>query len=497
MRPSVLLVFALAATSNASWFGSDKPVYNDWDSTQLKAWLIEHNLYTPSLKNAPPSTLKALVQANYDTASSWTEDQYNQAQKTFENVKEDAFGTWDESRLRDWLVKQGVVSPSGPKEELVLLAQSKYAAYTNAASSLAAQASATASSAVYGDPAYQASKSLASVAAEATTQTTKALNDSKDYIYSTWDDNRLRAYLEEKGVLKTKTEKTRDELLAMMSNAYATVADPVWDAWSDSYIREWLVEHGVLSPHTNPSTMTRADLQKHMNNYYYSTSDYVWSTWSDSDLKDWLVTNGYIKSDAQVKREKMQKMVSDTYSQATSTLLSSYSDSALRNWLIDHGYLRSDAQVKRDELVATVSKHYSDAVAKGDKFFTDAQNSVRGNYLTWPDARLRAYLRQRGLSEEAIPTTRPGLLQEVRIRWVQTTSTAESMYLRIREVINNGVGAVEEKLSQVLHILTGTKEEAKAKGQKGYHDAKAKVKEGEYEAKKQAKVKGEKLKGEL
>lgn len=34
------------------------------------------------------------------------------------------------------------------------------------------------------------------------------------------------------------------------------------------------------------------------------------------------------------------------------------------------------------------------------------------SYIVWPDARLRAYLRERGISEDALPTTRPGLLRE-------------------------------------------------------------------------------------
>jgi hypothetical protein len=51
-----------------------------------------------------------------------------------------------------------------------------------------------------------------------------------------WDDNRLRSYLEEKGVIKTKQQATRDQLLAKMKESYASVANPVWSAWSDSYI---------------------------------------------------------------------------------------------------------------------------------------------------------------------------------------------------------------------------------------------------------------------
>ena len=80
----------------------------------------------------------------------------------------------------------------------------------------------------------------------------------------------------------------------------------------------------------------------------------------------------------------------------------------MRQWLIDHGYLRSDAQKTRDDLIKLMQENYDDASAK------------TAAYLTWPDARLRAYLRENGVPEASIrPQTRDELLQEVRIRWYQ------------------------------------------------------------------------------
>lgn len=51
-----------------------------------------------------------------------------------------------------------------------------------------------------------------------------------------WDDNKLRSYLVEKGVIKSKSQAKRDELLAKMKDTYVKTANPVWQAWSDSYI---------------------------------------------------------------------------------------------------------------------------------------------------------------------------------------------------------------------------------------------------------------------
>jgi Putative nuclear envelope organisation protein len=89
----------------------------------------------------------------------------------------------------------------------------------------------------------------------------------------------------------------------------------------------------------------------------------------------------------------------DNYASASGTIWGAWSDSDIRNWLVENGYLRSGAQVKRDELVKAINDKYKDASTR------------TAAYLTWPDARLRAYLRERGVSERALPTSRPGLLR--------------------------------------------------------------------------------------
>lgn len=177
-----------------------------------------------------------LVKANWNSATAWTYDQYNAAQDTFQHLRESTFESWDESQLRQFLLDQGIVAPKGPKEELVLLAKQRYNSYTQAASSLASQASAVPSSAIYGDTKYQASASVSSIIATATDSVAQTLDDSKDYVYSTWSDNQLRDYLVEKGAIKSDAQHTRDELLKLMNTAYAKVSDPVWQAWGDSSI---------------------------------------------------------------------------------------------------------------------------------------------------------------------------------------------------------------------------------------------------------------------
>lgn len=91
----------------------------------------------------------------------------------------------------------------------------------------------------------------------------------------------------------------------------------------------------------------------------------------------------------------------DNYNNVHDTFWNAWTDNQLRAWLIDNGYLRSDAQVKRDELVKSINDKYTDLSAR------------TAPYLTWPDARLRAFLREHGLSDKQLPTSRPGLLREL------------------------------------------------------------------------------------
>ncbi|KZV93874.1 hypothetical protein EXIGLDRAFT_716624 [Exidia glandulosa HHB12029] len=486
MRFAPILLLALPAA--ASWFGSDKPDYLNWNKKQLKDWLNDRNIHVPNgFDNAQ---LQELVKSNWDEGSAWTQDQYTQAQKTFQDVKQSSFDSWDESRLRQFLLEQGVVAPSSKKEELVLLANKQYKSFKAAASSYASQASATASSAYYGSPASQVSASASSVAggaassvssvagnaassvssvagqasasassviAQATDSVVRTLDDSKDYVYSTWDDSQLRSYLHQKGVIRTDTEIKRDQLLAKMRDAYASVTEPVWAAWSDSYMHEWLVAHGIIK---SDYEKKRDQLTGLMQQYYYGTNDYVWSTWDDSTLKGWLVEHNIVKSSAQVKREKMLKLVQDNYNSASDTVYGGWKDSEMRQWLIDNGYMKSDAQAKRDELVKLMSSKYN-----------DAQSRV-ASYTTWPDARLRAFLRNHGITEASMPKSRADLLHETRIRWVQTQWASESLYRRIKDTITGGVETAEEKLGKVLEILGGAKHDVGNAGAKATERAK-------------------------
>ncbi|KAF9073044.1 hypothetical protein BDP27DRAFT_1216537 [Rhodocollybia butyracea] len=425
--------------------------------------------------------------------SSWTSSQYESFQNSVASVRESTFDAWDDSRLRQWLLEQGVVAPKGPREEIVLQAKQRWrdwekakANYESSASSVISEASSTVSSATSA-----ATSAVTSFVAQATADLPQhPLDDTKDYIWSTWDDAKLRKYLVQQGLIDDRTAagKKRDELIAIVKDRYKDAQQNAYEMWSDTYMHDWLASHNLID--------TRSSLQKSrdeyldlMRDYYYTSSQRVWDSWSESDMKQWLVDNGIVKSEAEIRKEKMRRMVQDNYSNAKSTAVSAWSESQMRNWLIENGYMKSDAQAKRDEVVKMFKDKY------------DTVSASAASYFVWPDARLRAYLREHSILSSptsssssffgspnqesfSLPKSRSELLQETRIRWVQTTSAAENVVNKIKEILDaNVIAPVGEQLERIWDLVVGTVSSGKA----GVEDAEADVDEKFEEGKEQAK----------
>lgn len=90
---------------------------------------------------------------------------------------------------------------------------------------------------------------------------------------------------------------------------------------------------------------------------------------------------------------------------------------------------------------------------------------VTPSYLSWPDARLRAYLRQHNVPEDGLPTARPGLLQETRIRWVETKTGTEALWARVRDIVGGVEGGIEGRLWHIWNVLKNYGQNGQCVGQ--------------------------------
>ncbi|KAI6002207.1 hypothetical protein F5J12DRAFT_894281 [Pisolithus orientalis] len=323
-----------------------------------------------------------------------------------------------------------------------------------------------------------ATHTVSDTAAQATRELGRAFDETKDYVFSTWDDSRLRKWLEDHDVVEARKANTRQELLDL-----ANLLLPRG--------HEWLVAHNLLPPHESPRRETLLDYMKH---YYYSTTDKIWHTWSESELKAWLVNHGILKSDAQKQRDELIKLMEEHYLSASDSIWGAWRDSDIRKWLTTHGYIdeRTASRKTRDDLVDLINSKYADASVKS------------ASYLVWPDARLRAYLRERGVSEDALPTSRPGLLQETRIRWVQASTRAENIFAKLRDTVNSGVIAIEDALSWICDSLADRVHQARQKAEeakdfaweKGYQQPFGSAGEGTKRGSEGMRQAGERIKSE-
>jgi hypothetical protein len=173
--------------------------------------------------------------------------------------------------------------------------------------------------------------------------------------------------------------------------------------------------------------------------YYYSSSDTVFNSWKESDLRKYLIDNKIIKSDFQASKDKYASMVADNYQWSQDQLFSSWTDSDLRNYLIQNGYIKSDYEAKRDEYINLAQKHGS--------ALTDSAK----DYINWSDARLKAYLRSTGLSLEKTPTTRQGLMREMRARFAPHKGFLDQIRHGVQYVIDSVQDAAGNAEAKAKH----------------------------------------------
>ena len=143
--------------------------------------------------------------------------------------------SWNESQLKEFLLENDIVAPDSSLNDLRELTKE-----------LVKEIEASASSVSSSVPKPTTFTSLNYVYDSLLND----LNDSKDFIYSNWSDNQLRSYLENKGIIRSKSQLKRDELLSYMRKHYAEVTEPIYEAWSDNCIKRWLINNNIIESNT-------------------------------------------------------------------------------------------------------------------------------------------------------------------------------------------------------------------------------------------------------
>ncbi|CAE6370176.1 unnamed protein product [Rhizoctonia solani] len=229
-----------------------------------------------------------------------------------------------------------------------------------------------------------------------------------------------------------------------------TTVTSIWSDWKDGDKRAWLAANGILSPDVELEEQEKGPegLDKLMENYFFEEDQTVYSTWTEAGLQMWLVSRRLVPREEALtlSRSDLIDRVASNYLAAEMSGCHGWTPAEAREWLEKNGHAK-EAEAATDKDVFEVMMKYfnrgSDATAE---------------FMVWPDSRLRAFLRARGVKEPKVgKRQRPDLVHMVRVRSEQKPTTAEDLVRQLKNVLDSGADWSEEQLLSVLAILGGTK----------------------------------------
>jgi hypothetical protein len=305
---SLVVLLAADAVVASTWFG--KAAYNKWHETELERWLSDHNIPYPT--PADRKDLENLVKDNWNSAVG------------------QPYGSWDTNQLQKWLSSQGYKAKKGTEKNKDSLVKQVKGYWT-----------------------------------ESEDQASGAYDSVKDWVFDTWSDSQLKAFLDRNGIPNPQP-RTRDSLLASARENYNIIAtklgetaaypgDWLYQSWSESDLKSWCDERGIPVP--QPSTRDKLIASVRRNSRTASNQLAAYS------------------SAASASAHAATQSLSDA-------LLDSWSDSQIKEWCDKNG-IKVPQGSKRNELIALARKHRAkltgDTAASSASSYYGAATSSAGN----------------------------------------------------------------------------------------------------------------------
>jgi len=325
-----VLVVTLAAqgTVASTWFGN--AVYNKWHQTELERWLSDNNVPYPAASDR--KDLENLVKNN------WNDKVVN------------PYNSWDAKTLQNYLTLKGYEAKKGTEKNTKSLAEQVKSYWT-----------------------------------ETEESANQAYGNVRDWIFDTWTDSQLKAFADKHGI-PVPQPRERDSLLKSVRENYQSAAnklsetaaypgDWLYETWSDSDLKAWLDERGYPAPQPSSRDKLVASVRRNARigslnaqsayaaasksaaNAQQSLSDALLNSWSDSQIKEWADKNG-IKVPQGSKRNELLALAR-----------------------------KHRARLYGDSASATVSSAYGAATTKAGNQYAYATDGFAG-YTNWFKAQL-------------------------------------------------------------------------------------------------------------
>ncbi|KAK2614880.1 hypothetical protein N8I77_001671 [Diaporthe amygdali] len=278
--------------------------------------------------------------------------------------------------------------------------------------------------------------------------------------YKSWDNDKLLAHLQQKGVdVQDAAKSNKDSLVAQVAaswyetedkaqNAYYSVKDWILDTWTDSQLKAFCDHHAIPVPQPRQRDTI---LSKARSNYETIAQkageaasypgDWLYETWTESDLKEWLDTHGFpapqpstrdkliasVRRNSRLAYLKSQEQLASATSSAqaayatlTDQLIDAWGESQLKEFADKNGIpvpqgtklnelralvRKNRAEILGDTVSGTAASAFGAATSQAGNQYAKATNdaslAVQEAFNTaidsWSDTRLKGYLDARGV----------------------------------------------------------------------------------------------------
>lgn len=240
---------ALAQSAHAERPGQHvlDAAFHSWDESDLRAWLLQRGIVAPKTKKeelvlladkswADLQHAAASLGAGGASVSASAASAHTAASRALASSLASASSLY--SSYSSVAAQRGAHDASALYWSASSASSAASKSATQAYSSASAAASSGVSSALAAahSRAQHASQDAHAAAGSAHKAVSDSINDSTDWVWSTWNDNQLRSYLEQHGIIKTPAEAKRDQLLASVKDTYTKTVNAPYELFSDSYL---------------------------------------------------------------------------------------------------------------------------------------------------------------------------------------------------------------------------------------------------------------------
>jgi len=330
--------------------------------------------------------------------------------------------------------------------------------------------------------------------------TSEQLSHVKDWIFDTWPESRLQAFLDRHGIPHPQPRK-RDTVLQAVRDNYETIAKKLgetisypgnwlYEQWSDSDLKEWLDERGWPVPQPTNRDKLIAAVRRHARLASLSVrsaissasasaasaqatlSDALLNAWSDSELKKFLDEHGVKIPHGSARNElialaRKHRASLVNVSSATSSV-TSILGAATTNAGNEYARATEDAQLKADDVFDTTVRAWSNSrlkayldargvpipqAGKRDEILAKvklhkhkAANGYNAwTFDTWNTENLKKYLSSMNNKvANSAGTTRDDLVKHAQDAYAKASKAGDSSYASVTSYLSRATDAITD-----------------------------------------------------